>query len=63
MSQNKSNNYSAEYLEEYFKLPNLSKKDQSEIVRELTKGSEVNMTPSMLVEVLNDHIVSQKNAK
>ena len=34
------------YLQEFFKLPILSKRDQLEIVGELTKGCEVNMTPS-----------------
>jgi len=63
MSPNKTGNYGSAYLEEYFKLPNLTKDDEQQIIAELTKGSEVNMTPSMLVEVLNDHIVSQKNAK
>ena len=54
----KSGNFGPQFLEEFFKLPNLSKDDQVEIISELTKGSEINMTPSKLVEVLNDHIIS-----
>jgi hypothetical protein len=45
-------------LQEFYKLPLLSKADQVEIVTELTKGSEINMTPSLLVETLNDFIIS-----
>lgn len=45
-------------LQEFYKLPLLSKADQVEIVTELTKGSEINMTPSLLVQTLNDFIIS-----
>ena len=45
-------------LDEFYKLPTLTKQDQVEIIAELTQGSEINMTPSKLVEVLNDHIIS-----
>jgi hypothetical protein len=45
-------------MKDFYKLPNLTKMDQVKIIEELTKGSEVNMTPSKLVSVLNDHIVS-----
>ena len=51
------------YMRDFYKLPNLTKTDQIKIIEELTKGSEVNMTPSKLVGVLNDFIVSQSSAK
>lgn len=50
-------------LREFYRLPTLTKMDQVEIIQELTKGSEVNMTPSQLVDTLNDHIISQQKAK
>lgn len=51
-------NFGPQFLEEFFQLPNLTKEDQIEIISELTKGNEINMTPSKLVQVLNDHIIS-----
>ena len=44
--KNSEDEYEGSYLQEFFKLPILSKRDQLEIVGELTKGCEVNMTPS-----------------
>jgi hypothetical protein len=54
----KNGNFGPQFLEEFFKLPSLTKDDQVEIISELTKGSEINLTPSKLVQVLNDHIIS-----
>ena len=48
---------------EFYQLPLLTKQDQIEIITELTKGMEINMTPKMLVEKLNQHIISQPKAK
>jgi hypothetical protein len=55
--------FTGSYMQDFYKLPTLTKMDQIEIIGELTKGSEVNMTPSKLVDTLNDHIVSQISAK
>ena len=52
------NHVASPELQEFYKLPLLSKVDQVEIVTELTKGSEINMTPSLLVQTLNDFIIS-----
>jgi len=57
-SNNDDKQNSNSYLKEFYRLPSLSKLDQVEIIGELTKGSEVNMTPSKLVETLNDYIIS-----
>lgn len=56
-------NFGPPFLEEFFQLPSLTKDDQVEILNELTKGSEINLTPSKLVQVLNEHIISQSSAK
>jgi ATP-dependent protease Clp ATPase subunit len=50
-------------LSDFYKLPTLQKSDQIDIIGELTQGSEVNMTPSKLVGVLDEFIISQKPAK
>ena len=63
MFGNYSETNAGNYMKEFYKLPNLTKTDQVKIIEELTKGSEVNMTPSKLVGVLNDFIVSQSSAK
>ena len=59
----KNGNFGPQFLEEFFKLPSLTKEDQVEIISELTKGNEINMTPGKLVQVLNEHIISQNSAK
>lgn len=48
---------------EFYQLPLLTKQDQVDIITELTKGMEINMTPKVLVECLNQHIISQPKAK
>ena len=50
-------------LQEFYRLPLLTKQDQVQIISEITKGSELNMTPSVLVKTLNDFIISQQKAK
>lgn len=55
--------FSGSFLSDFYKLPSLQKSDQIDIIGELTEGSEVNMTPSKLVGVLDEFIISQKGAK
>ena len=55
--------FSGSFLSDFYKLPTLQKTDQIDIIGELTQGSEVNMTPSKLVGVLDEFIISQKSAK
>ena len=57
------NNKSETNLRDFYRLPSLSKMDQIEIIGELTHGISMSMTPRMLVEKLNDFIISQEKAK
>jgi len=55
--------FNSEFLNEFYKVPSLSQADMAEIIGEVQKGTGIDMSPRMLVEALDNFIISQGKAK